>query len=151
MLLAKVENNSILEIAEHTVMFPESVCSVCPNTTVEPSDEWFIQNSVVRVNVWIEHDPVYEKLVVCDPYFDNGKVYTVKVVTKTQQELQENKLVFENDMRNYRNRLLQETDWRFRTDLVVSQGWKDYCQALRDIPTQEGFPFNIIWPQKPEQ
>lgn len=23
----------------------------------------------------------------------------------------------------------------------------NYAQLLRDIPTQEGFPFNIVWPQ----
>lgn len=25
-----------------------------------------------------------------------------------------------------------------------------YRQALRDLPQQEGFPFNIEWPEKPE-
>jgi len=26
---------------------------------------------------------------------------------------------------------------------------KTYRQALRDITTQEGFPHNITWPEKP--
>jgi len=26
-----------------------------------------------------------------------------------------------------------------------------YRQALRDIPEQEGFPYNVIWPTKPQQ
>jgi hypothetical protein len=42
-----------------------------------------------------------------------------------------------------------ETDWRFRSDLSPSQEWIDYCQALRDIPQQEGFPFDVQWPISP--
>ena len=48
-----------------------------------------------------------------------------------------------------RDALLAETDWRFRSDMTPSQAWKDYCQALRDIPTQEGFPWDVQWPEKP--
>lgn len=49
-----------------------------------------------------------------------------------------------------RDNLLKETDWRFRSDLNPSQEWTEYCQALRDITDQDGFPFNVIWPTKPE-
>ena len=45
---------------------------------------------------------------------------------------------------------LSETDWRFRSDMNPSQEWKDYCQALRDVPTQAGFPWTIVWPTQPE-
>ena len=45
---------------------------------------------------------------------------------------------------------LSETDWRFRSDMTPSQDWKDYCQALRDVPTQAGFPWTVIWPTQPE-
>jgi len=44
---------------------------------------------------------------------------------------------------------LSETDWRFRSDMTPSQAWKDYCQALRDMPTQAGFPWTIEWPTQP--
>jgi DUF438 domain-containing protein len=27
--------------------------------------------------------------------------------------------------------------------------WATYRQALRDLPTQEGFPWDITWPKKP--
>ena len=27
--------------------------------------------------------------------------------------------------------------------------WKTFRQALRDIPTQAGFPTNVTWPTKP--
>jgi hypothetical protein len=54
------------------------------------------------------------------------------------------------NVRNERNRKLTETDWRFRSDLTPSQEWIDYCQALRDVPTQSGFPWDVTWPTQPE-
>jgi len=65
----------------------------------------------------------------------------------TQAEQNEQSAI---NARNTRNELLQQTDWRFRSDLTPSQAWVDYCQALRDIPSQEGFPTNITWPTPPE-
>ncbi len=33
---------------------------------------------------------------------------------------------------------------------VLSNRIAVYRQALRDIPQQEGFPYNVVWPEKPE-
>jgi hypothetical protein len=52
-------------------------------------------------------------------------------------------------VRQSRDDKLAETDWRFRSDMTPSQAWKDYCQALRDVPTQEGFPWTVTWPDAP--
>ena len=55
-------------------------------------------------------------------------------------------------VRNERNRLLSETDWvaarASETGVAVSNDWKTYRQALRDVPTQSD-PNNITWPTKP--
>jgi hypothetical protein len=60
-------------------------------------------------------------------------------------------------LRIERNRLLQETDWRFRSDLTPSQAWYEYCQALRDLPANSepqldefGNLTNVNWPTPPE-
>ena len=60
-------------------------------------------------------------------------------------------------LREERNKRLQETDWRFRSDLTPSQEWIDYSQALRDLPStaspkldDQGNLTNITWPTKPE-
>ena len=60
-------------------------------------------------------------------------------------------------LREERNRKLQETDWRFRTDLNPSQEWIEYSQALRDLPStaspeldDNGQLTNVTWPTKPE-
>ena len=51
-------------------------------------------------------------------------------------------------VRNHRDGLLRETDWRASSDLTLSDDWKNYRQALRDITTQSD-PTNITWPTKP--
>ena len=59
-------------------------------------------------------------------------------------------------LREERNRRIEETDWRFRTDLTPSQEWIDYSQALRDLPStaspkiEKGILTNVTWPTKPE-
>ena len=53
-------------------------------------------------------------------------------------------------VRQSRDDKLTETDWRFRSDMTPSQEWKDYCQALRDVPLQSGFPWTITWPVEPQ-
>ena len=53
------------------------------------------------------------------------------------------------EVRVERSAKLAETDWRFRSDMTPSQAWKDYCQALRDIPAQAGFPWAVDWPTQP--
>jgi len=37
-------------------------------------------------------------------------------------------------LREERNRLLQETDWRASSDLTLADAWKTYRQSLRDLP-----------------
>lgn len=57
------------------------------------------------------------------------------------------------DIRLERNKLLSDTDHLIQADYPISdekrQEIKVYRQALRDIPQQDGFPENIIWPDKP--
>ena len=63
---------------------------------------------------------------------------------KAQKDAEQAKSV-----RATRDAKLAETDWRFRSDMTPSQEWKDYCQALRDVPNQQGFPWTITWPEMP--
>jgi hypothetical protein len=58
------------------------------------------------------------------------------------------------NVRNERNKLLEECDWvtiRARElGQPVPEDWYTYRGDLRQIPEQEGFPHNVIWPTKPE-
>ena len=55
------------------------------------------------------------------------------------------------DVRRERNQLLRESDWVSGSDVTMSDEWKTYRQALRDIPSQEGFPNDVTWPTSPTQ
>ena len=56
-------------------------------------------------------------------------------------------------IRQERDTLLQETDFTQLEDAPIpvtkKQAYKEYRQALRDITLQEGFPENVIFPEKP--
>ena len=52
-------------------------------------------------------------------------------------------------LRKERNRLLAESDWRAMSDLEMSDAWKVYRQALRDLPANTADPASPTWPEKP--
>ena len=56
----------------------------------------------------------------------------------------------EQEIRIERDQLLQASDWRALSDQILTEEWKDYRQALRDITGQSGFPEKVIWPTIPE-
>lgn len=54
-------------------------------------------------------------------------------------------------VRNQRSELLSKCDWTQAADAPVDKTlWAVYRQALRDIPAQTGFPWNVQWPTNPE-
>ena len=61
-------------------------------------------------------------------------------------------------LRDERNRLLTLTDWRASSDLTLSDDWKNYRQALRDLPASSSPTLtsnynldksSVTWPTKP--
>lgn len=53
-------------------------------------------------------------------------------------------------VRQQRGEKLKETDWTQVADAPVDKAlWAAYRQALRDVTTQEGFPWDITWPKEP--
>lgn len=52
--------------------------------------------------------------------------------------------------------LLQESDWTDTASAPTRLGqtlyaqWQTYRQALRDVPTQSGYPVNVVWPTPPQ-
>lgn len=53
-------------------------------------------------------------------------------------------------VRSERNDKLAESDWTQVIDAPVDQAaWATYRQGLRDITTQVGFPWDVIWPTEP--
>jgi hypothetical protein len=53
-------------------------------------------------------------------------------------------------VRATRNSLIAECDWTQVADSPVDKAaWATYRQALRDLPLQDGFPFDVTYPTKP--
>jgi len=61
-------------------------------------------------------------------------------------------------LRQQRNQLLQQSDWMANSDVTMSDAWRTYRQALRDLPAnspnvaldEQGNLINVTWPTKPE-
>lgn len=85
----------------------------------------------------------------------NDDPETLEYVPPTQEEL--DAMVAAEVRRERNRRLAQEVDpiagnalrWAALTE-AQRQAWADYRQALLDVPQQEGFPHNVVWPVKPD-
>jgi hypothetical protein len=55
-------------------------------------------------------------------------------------------------VRAERNSKIAATDWTQGKDIPdnTSSQWAAYRQALRDVPAQAGFPWEVTWPTQPE-
>jgi len=102
-----------------------------------------------------EYDHMTHKLVEVAPVqTDNGYVRQwlienlfADVIEKNQKEALELRAA---QVRDDRNSLLSQSDWTQVADAPVDkQAWADYRQALREIPDQAGFPWNVVWPEQP--
>ena len=57
-----------------------------------------------------------------------------------------------HEIRSKRDQELKATDWRAVKDRTMSQAWKDYRQALRDLPQDHESATDAAdtWPPPPE-
>tara|TARA_Y100001973_G_scaffold94120_1_gene145753 strand:+ start:3124 stop:3606 length:483 start_codon:yes stop_codon:yes gene_type:complete len=160
MQIAIIKDNKVESLGELKTLFPNtSFPSQGPNA------DWYIEQNVMSVTVGLSFDPSVQKQEQTDPYISDGVVYTVKLVDLTDDE----KTAYANSQneslaasqRAERNRRIAETDWMASSDIDMSDAWKEYRQALRDITTHSNFP-NLKtlapdgsgtndWPVKPEE
>ena len=95
--------------------------------SLKPNCQWTIQGEEVSGLTWLDENsekPSDEEL--------HAKIAELR----SAQPLKE--------LREERNRRIELTDWRFRSDLSPSQEWKDYCVALRDLPANYSPTIDII-------
>lgn len=76
-------------------------------------------------------------------------------VEKIPEKTPEEKLAeTEEEVRSKRDRLIADTDYLLMNDYPISEEdlavVKAYRTALRDVPQQEGFPYDVAWPDLPE-
>lgn len=115
-----------------------------------PSDDFLAEQGYAKVNVFREHDRATQKLIAVDPYYEAPWVYTVAVVDLSTEDLAQRDAVEASRIRAERNTKLAASDWTQVIDAPVDQAaWATYRQALRDITSQAGFPWDIQWPAQP--
>lgn len=85
MYYAIVKNNAIENAGLLKDLFPTTSFPV-----EGPTEDFLSDNSIVKVLESIEHDSVTHKMVYCDPYLLDGKVYNVIAEAFTTAEKKEN-------------------------------------------------------------
>jgi hypothetical protein len=86
------------------------------------------------------------------PVFQDRTDENGTVITAAQQEADHKARIDEAkaaDIRADRARRLTQTDWMALSDVTMSAEMAAYRQALRDVPSQDGFPHNVVWPVDP--
>ena len=134
-----------------TVKSTGTIQQLFPNTSFTvagPNADFLTANNTVELVETLTYTTPTQKLSTVDAYVDSGKAYTVKVESTTSDE--QTALINSEwvNIRSQRNYKLKDTDWRASSDLTLSDAWKTYRQALRDITTQAD-PFSITWPTEP--
>lgn len=84
---------------------------------------------------------------------ENGVVTTAaenEVAYRARKDEEQAKAI-----RATRDQKIAETDWivtkALESGAAVPDNYVTYRQTLRDIPTQEGFPWDVTWPTKPTE
>ena len=134
-----------------TVTKTGTIYELFPNTSFPksgPPSSFISDNNVVELVESLSITLPDQKLTKVDAYVDSGKAYSVKVETCTDDEKAANIANQWSGIRDERDSKLVGTDWRASSDLTISDAWKNYRQALRDVPTQSD-PYNITWPTEP--
>ena len=99
-------------------------------------------------------DVLTQRVVEIAPVYD-GQSWIQQWVVEAlpQDEIDARNAQQAASVRADRNARLAATDWRVIKALEEGNGLDFdlavYRQALRDVPSQPGFPFNVIWPEVP--
>lgn len=142
-MYVKIANNEVEEFPytldqlkrdNPNVSFPETISSetlasynVFPVTLTEPP----------------AHDQLVELVTMANPTLvDDVWTQAWTKVNRTEEEASSN-------IRAERDSRLLATDYLALSDQTLSTAMTTYRQALRDVPSQSGFPFSVTWPTKP--
>lgn len=92
---------------------------------------------------------LYKEVAVNDESGNKIATTVEEIPQPTPEELRKKK---EDEVRAKRDSLIAKTDYLLAPDYPISakdlEKVKAYRQALRDVPAQEGFPDNVVWPDE---
>ena len=113
-----------------------------PQATVTSPYEYSQRSGIEEIN-----GNYFTKYIVGPVFTDNESQTAAEQLANYKNNIDAQQAT---GVRQQRDQLLKDSDWTQVKDVSVNQEqWATYRQALRDITTQEGFPFNTIWPTKP--
>lgn len=153
MLIAKVQGNQVLEVADYTAMFPDT--SFPANG---PDAEWMAENSCMNVNLWLPYDQATQVLASATPYIMDNWVYTVEVRDMTPEELAAYQDSLLAKVKSQAQQLLIASDWTELssvTDIANtphldnSAEWVAYRLELRSIAVTP--TVDAVFPVMPEE
>jgi len=105
---------------------------------MRPGSHWALDNNDYNTLVWLDENS--EK-----PTLEEIESYAEVAIYEDMSD----------DVRSKRDQLLQDCDWiviKYKElGKTVPKAWKEYRQALRDITTQDQFPYLIEWPEEPKE
>jgi hypothetical protein len=98
-----------------------------------------------------EYNPANQNLNQLNPTLVDGEwLQTWQVTAASAEEIAERLQRKEAEVRQQRNELLSACDWTQLPDSPADhEAWATYRQALRDVTAQEGFPWDVVWPETP--
>lgn len=141
-MYALIENGEITRV---NIDFPAVVNGV--SFSKESTEEDARTNGLVPI---VGDEPAYnpERQRLAGPQYQLSgdqvqRVFTVEQIPDAEKAGQ---------VRADRNAKLAASDWTQGKDIPdnISSAWATYRQALRDVPSQAGFPWTVQWPTQPE-
>lgn len=132
-------------------LLPGKIKSISNDNVIRRSHGWYPVESI-KPDSFEHFTEVWEESTF--DVQEDKVVWTLVKRSKTAEELQKQNDDKTAEERIFRDRLLTMCDWivikSVETESPELEAWKTYRQALRDVPEQPGFPWNIDWPKTPE-
>jgi hypothetical protein len=123
--------------------------------TVDVTEEELNSVNVVPVTQFAGQTPIdgCQYTVEIRQQSDNTWAQELVKVEISEEQYQNNVALQTQAVKADRDRMIASTDWIVTKSIEsgepVPDAWRTYRQALRDIPAQAGFPFDITWPARP--
>jgi len=145
-MFAIVENNEVKRVGELPILFPNTSFPAGMNQAQVAAEL-----GALEVIEGEQKDQRYFWVSFSHYEVQGDKVLRVySNVAKPQDQLD---AIAASNVRAQRDRLLAACDWRVIKALEAGQPqdfeWAAYRQALRDVPSQAGFPWEVNWPVAP--
>ena len=139
MYIAQMDGNTIVKIDHYRHWFKNI-----------PDDATLVRRGFKKVNKFLPHNNLTQKLEGTTPFIDGDFITTVKVVNLTTDEITANKASSLAHIRSERNQLLNSTDWSQITDSTANKSaYAVYRTELRNVPQTIGDADPRTWTDWP--